>query len=639
VNPEPPRWHVYVLRNPDGKLYIGQTGDVSRRIQQHNEHRSIWTKRKGPWQLLWLSESLPASTARKLEMKLKRQKGGDGFYRITGLPRPGASAVSSAAHRSAEFRRRCRLAGIQGVSLHSYRHAWAQRAKACGYPQRFAKEALGHGSRAIHEAYARGGVVVCPPIEQYESNGCEEHLCSGLRPRCNSIPRFTFHLGGLTKFFSVVRKCTPMNDPRPCLARSTSIIVASFVLAVFPAHHVRSQTPTPTAPPNADLALTVAVDKDPVFVGNNRIYTLTVENNGPSNATNSTLQVTLPPHEIFQNGSCEGGQCFLSGSEFSQSVNVSFFGDITPGAPRRVFITARVQTRFTGTFTASVSTNTSDPNLQNNTTSYTTVGPPPATAKLLNISTRLGVQTGDNALIAGFILIRNSKNVVVRALGPSLSSFGVPGTLQDPTLELHASGSGLLHANDNWRNDSSSGELQNLSLAPNDDRESAFKQFLGVGAAQSAAFTAVVSGKNNSTGVGLVEVYDLDRFEDARFGNISTRGAVGTGDNVMIGGFILGGGNGTAALLLRAIGPSLNTIPNRLNNPMLELYDGQGSQIANNDNWKDQQEDDIRATGIPPSDDLESGILLTLPSGNYTAILRGINGATGIAVVEAYNLQ
>jgi predicted GIY-YIG superfamily endonuclease len=97
VNPEPPRWHVYVLRNPDGKLYIGQTGDVSRRIQQHNKDRSIWTKRKGPWQLLWLSESLPASTARKLEMKLKRQKGGDGFYRITGLPRPGASAVNPAA--------------------------------------------------------------------------------------------------------------------------------------------------------------------------------------------------------------------------------------------------------------------------------------------------------------------------------------------------------------------------------------------------------------------------------------------------------------------------------------------------------------------------------------------------------------
>jgi uncharacterized repeat protein (TIGR01451 family) len=427
-----------------------------------------------------------------------------------------------------------------------------------------------------------------------------------------------------------------MNESSPFLKRRTCTIAAFVAIAAFGASDARCQTPTPTASPSADLALTVDVDKDPVVAGSNRIYTLTVLNNGPSKVTGAALQITLPSREIFQNASCDNN-CSVSTSG-NGPVDATLFGDFNAGTSRHVVITVRVETRFSGTFTASVSSSTADPDHQNNTSSYNTSGPPPATAKLLNISTRLSVQTGDNVLIAGFILIRGNKNVVVRALGPSLSSAGVPGALQDPTLELHLSGFGLVANNDNWREHSSSGELQSLGIAPIDDRESAFKISIGAFSGQQAC-TVVESGKNSLTGVGLVEVYDLDRFEDARFGNISTRGFVGTGDNVMIGGFILGGGNGTGALLLRGVGPSLTTIPNRLANPILELYDGQGSQIANNDNWKDQQEADIRSTGIPPSHDLESAILVTIPSGNYTAILRGSNAGTGIAVVEVYSLQ
>lgn len=435
-----------------------------------------------------------------------------------------------------------------------------------------------------------------------------------------------------------------MSDTRFPHPQRNAIIAAALAVLALATDQARSQTPTPSpSPSNADLALTVVVDKDPVPVGSNRVYTATVVNNGPADVTNVTFQATLPQREIFQTAFCDGS-CSVQIFPSSQSVTVTLFGTMSLGTSRRISITVQVQTRFSGTFTGSVSSNTSDPNQQNNTASYTTSGPPPATAKLLNISTRLAVQTGDNVLIAGFILIRGNKHIAVRALGPSLASAGVTGALSDPTLELHVSGFGLVGSNDNWRDSSSSSELQSLGLAPADDRESALIASLS-GSSSSGnpsgqqACTAVEGGRNNSTGVGLVEVYDLDRFEDARFGNISTRGFVGVGDNVMIGGFILGGGNGTGALLVRAIGPSLSDIPTRLADPILELHDGQGSQIAVNDNWKDQQEADIRSTGIPPSNDLESAILVTLPSGNYTAILRGTNGGTGIALVEAYSLQ
>ena len=152
-------------------------------------------------------------------------------------------------------------------------------------------------------------------------------------------------------------------------------------------------------------------------------------------------------------------------------------------------------------------------------------------------------------------------------------------------------------------------------------------------------YTAVLKGAHGETGIGLAEVYDLDSASAAQLANISTRGFVNTGDNVMIGGFIVGGTE-PAKVLVRAIGPSLTTfgVQGALPATTLELHDANGSVISN-EGWRNTQEADINATTIPPSNDNEAAILATLVPGNYTAIVRGKNNTTGIGLVEAYNLQ
>lgn len=259
----------------------------------------------------------------------------------------------------------------------------------------------------------------------------------------------------------------------------------------------------------------------------------------------------------------------------------------------------------------------------------------PATDVPQNISTRVAVQTGDNVLIGGFIITgTDPKNVVIRGIGPSLSNFGIANPLQDPTLELHNSNS-VIASNDDWQTAANASQIP-ASLQPADSRESAILITL-----QPGSYTAIVSGKNGTTGVGLVEVYDLDQAITSKLANISTRGFVDTGDNVMIGGFIVGGGNGSARVIIRAIGPSLTQfgVSDALSDPTLELHDGNGVRITTNDNWKDTQQAEIEATGLPPSNDLESAIVATLPSGAYTAIVAGKGGTTGVALVEVYNLR
>jgi hypothetical protein len=155
--------------------------------------------------------------------------------------------------------------------------------------------------------------------------------------------------------------------------------------------------------------------------------------------------------------------------------------------------------------------------------------------------------------------------------------------------------------------------------------------------ANSSAYTATVRGVDNGTGVGLVEVYDLDRTVDSKLANISTRGFVQTEDNVLIGGLIVLGQD-PLRVIVRAIGPSL-PVAGALENPTLELHDGNGALIASNDNWRSDQEAEIIATGIPPSNDLESAIVQNLAPGNYTAIVAGANSTTGVALVEAYGLN
>ncbi|MDP9004637.1 MAG: hypothetical protein M3N12_07590, partial [Verrucomicrobiota bacterium] len=273
----------------------------------------------------------------------------------------------------------------------------------------------------------------------------------------------------------------------------------------------------------------------------------------------------------------------------------------------------------------------------------------PLPPQLLNISTRMAVETGDNALIGGFIVTGlTPKRVMVRAIGPSLNAFGVPGALADPVLELHDSQT-TIATNDNWRKTQLGGviagdqrlEIIASGIAPRTDPESALIARLMPG-----PYTALVKGVAGTTGVGLIEVYDLEGAAPSQLANISSRGHVETESNVMIGGFIIGG-NGNAKVLVRAIGPSLTTagVAGALGDPTLELHDGSGTIIATNDNWKindmtgQSQESVIRATTVPPSNDLESALVATLSPGNYTAIVRGKNNTTGVGLVEVYNLQ
>jgi len=256
-----------------------------------------------------------------------------------------------------------------------------------------------------------------------------------------------------------------------------------------------------------------------------------------------------------------------------------------------------------------------------------------AFATLANISTRLRVQTADNAMIGGFIITGTApKTVLVRGIGPSLP---LAGALADPYIEVHGPGGELLATNDNWQDATTRQEIIDSGLAPANELEPALWGVIDPG-----AYTVVVRGKNNAAGIGLFEVYDLDQTADSRLGNISTRGFVGTGDEVMIGGTIIAGAV-PARVLFRAIGPSLANfgISNALGNPVLELYDGNGVPIATNYDWRDTQEAEIITTGLAPANNLESAILRDLAPGPYTAIVRGLDNTTGVALVEVYNLN
>ena len=263
----------------------------------------------------------------------------------------------------------------------------------------------------------------------------------------------------------------------------------------------------------------------------------------------------------------------------------------------------------------------------------------PEAGQLLNIATRLRVQTGDNVLIGGFIISGTEpKKVMVRGIGPSLANFGIPDPLANPTLEVHDATS-TLTTNDDWRlrpdNTSQQAEIEATMLAPTNDLESAIVATLP---ANNAGYTAVLRGKNNGTGIGVVEAYDLDVAANSRLANISTRGLVESGNDVLIGGIITS--NGLTKVVVRAIGPTLASfgITNPLLDPTLELFDESGTSIAINDDWQTSQRSEIEETTLAPGDSREATIFAALRAGNYTAVVRGKNGATGIAVVEAYNV-
>ena len=258
-----------------------------------------------------------------------------------------------------------------------------------------------------------------------------------------------------------------------------------------------------------------------------------------------------------------------------------------------------------------------------------------ARASLGNISTRVDVQNGESVSIGGFIIAGSSgKQIIIRAMGPSLAAAGIQGALADPSLELRDSTGNLLLANDNWKTTQEQA-IRDTTLAPPNDLESAILVSL-----QPGAYTAIVSGASNGTGVGLVEVYDLEQPPVSKLVNISTRGLVGTGEKVMIGGVILLGPD-PARILFRALGPSLSSagIQQTLADPQLDLFDAQGTKIASNNNWKDTQQAAIQDTGAAPTIDSESAIVATLNPGNYTAVVSGMSGGIGVGLIEAYHLQ
>ncbi len=266
------------------------------------------------------------------------------------------------------------------------------------------------------------------------------------------------------------------------------------------------------------------------------------------------------------------------------------------------------------------------------------VTPSPTPAQAQNLSTRMNVQTGSNVAIGGFIITGSApKHLLLRAIGPSLTQQGITNALADPVMELHGPGGFATITNDNWGDDPvQQSAIIATGIPPSNSLEAAIDVTVLPG-----AYTAIVSGKNNTTGVGLIEVYDLSQAVPAKLANISTRAFVGTGSDIVIAGFILGGNSGNDRIIARGIGPSLTAlgVANALANPTLELRDSNGAVVTANNDWQDNPAaaGELTAAGLAPTNDLESGIATALPPGLYTALLAGLNDGTGVGLVEVYD--
>ena len=248
------------------------------------------------------------------------------------------------------------------------------------------------------------------------------------------------------------------------------------------------------------------------------------------------------------------------------------------------------------------------------------------------------MQTGDNVGVGGFIISGTTpKRVLIRGIGPSLIGFGVANARADPVIELHGPGAFATIINNNWR-DSQEDEIQATGIPPASDLESAIVVTLS-----PAAYTAIVRGNGSTSGVALVEIYDLNQGVASKLANLSTRAFVSTGEDIIIAGFLLSDDSTSNRVIVRGIGPSLapGSFPASgvLADPILELRDSNGVLLIANNDWRDDQAQAVEITlaGLAPANNLEAAISAILPPGLYTALLAGANNGTGIGVVEVYD--
>jgi cyclophilin family peptidyl-prolyl cis-trans isomerase len=259
-----------------------------------------------------------------------------------------------------------------------------------------------------------------------------------------------------------------------------------------------------------------------------------------------------------------------------------------------------------------------------------------APGRLVQLATRMKVGLGDDALFGGFIMRGPTpKRVMIRGIGPS---SGLAGALANPVLELHDGTNAIIATNDNWGDAANKQDMIDTGIAPTSPNESAILTTLPSDS-NNAFYTVIVTGANNATGLGLVEVYDLDSGPGSTLLNISTRGRVNADPEALIGGFFVGGTE-SKRILVRAIGPSLAAanVPNPLADPTLELHDSQGNTYANDDWTTSAQKMEIQDSGLAPTDPKESAVLQTLAAGQYTVVVRGVGNTTGVASVQVYQL-